>query len=48
MALFRQMLLDVLAQNPGATEAENAYLGAYRKWLKSLVDEDSSTRVPGD
>jgi arylsulfatase A-like enzyme len=48
VVVFRRMLLDVLAQNPGATEAENAYLDAYRKWLRSLVDGDSSTRRRSD
>jgi arylsulfatase A-like enzyme len=36
---LRQRLLDELTNNPGSTEAENAYLKAYRQWLKTIVDE---------
>ena len=36
---FRSTLLDVLDHNPGTAQAENAYLIAYRQWLKSLVAE---------
>ncbi len=39
--VFRRTLLDVLARNPGATEAENAYLEAFRQWLNSLVESGS-------
>jgi arylsulfatase A-like enzyme len=37
---FRRMLLDILAQNPGAIAAEDAYLRAYRQWLKTDIKED--------
>ena len=46
LGLFRQMLLHVLTANPGSIEAENAYLGAYRQWLHSLVQEDTQLREP--
>ncbi len=36
-AVFRKSLLDALDASPGATENENAYLAAYREWLRSLV-----------
>ena len=39
------MLLDVLTDNPGSIEVENAYLKPYRQWLKSLVQQHST---PGD
>jgi arylsulfatase A-like enzyme len=41
---YRRMLLDVLGQNPGTIEAEDAYLIAYRQWLKSIVNEGSLSR----
>jgi hypothetical protein len=34
------MLLDVLSDNPGSTEVEQAYLAAYRRWLEELVQAD--------
>jgi arylsulfatase A-like enzyme len=37
---FRRMLLEVLDRNPGAIEAEDSYLKAYRQWLKSIVDHE--------
>jgi arylsulfatase A-like enzyme len=36
--VLRQMLLDVLADNPGSTEVEHAYLTPFRLWLKSVVE----------
>jgi len=44
--VFRRMLLDVLAHNPGTIDAENAYLIAYRQWLKSIVAENAPARQP--
>ena len=35
---YRQMLLDALTANPGSIEAENAYLGAHKQWLKSASE----------
>jgi arylsulfatase A-like enzyme len=35
---YRRMLLDALTANPGSIEAENAYLGAYKQWLKSASE----------
>ncbi len=37
VTLFRKMLLDVLTDQPGSSEVENAYLATYRKWLEELV-----------
>ena len=39
LPVFRKMLLKVLTENPGSTEAEKAYLSTYRKWLAELVHE---------
>ncbi|MGO9467280.1 MAG: sulfatase-like hydrolase/transferase [Isosphaeraceae bacterium] len=44
--VFRRMLLDVLAQNRGTIAAENAYLVAYRQWLKSIIAEGPPARQP--
>ena len=48
LGAFRRMLLDVLTDNPGSIEVENAYLKPFRQWLKSLVQADSvpSTEAP--
>jgi hypothetical protein len=35
------MLLDVLSDNPGSSEVENAYLANYRQWLADLVRAES-------
>ena len=43
---YRRMLLDVLADNPGSFEVENAYLKPYRKWLESLVRAKASSPEP--
>ena len=32
------MLLDLLAASPAAVEVENAYMKAYRQWLKTLIE----------
>lgn len=37
---FRRMLLDLLTTERGTTEVENAYLEPYRRWLRSLVEEE--------
>ena len=39
-------LLDVLTDNPGSIEVENAYLKPYRQWLKSVVEESPAPREP--
>ena len=46
LGVFRRMLLDVLTDNPGSIEVENAYLKPYRQWLKSLVQASSPPREP--
>jgi hypothetical protein len=43
---FRKLLLDVLTENPGSIEVENAYLKPYRQWLKSLVQTDTQPERP--
>ena len=43
---FRRMLLDVLTRNPGSTEAEDAYLAAYRTWLRSIVENGPPAGEP--
>jgi arylsulfatase A-like enzyme len=43
---FRRMLLDVLAQNPGTSAAEKAYLVAYRQWLQTIVNDGPRSRLP--
>ena len=46
VGVYRRMLLDALTANPGSVEAENGYLGAYKRGLKSDVDGSSSPTVP--
>ncbi len=53
VAAFRKMLLNLLNENPGSIEVENAYMKPYREWLKSLVSEGvglpgALTTVTGD
>jgi len=43
-AVLRRMLLDVLTDNLGSIEAENAYLKPYRQWLESVVHSRSGRR----
>ena len=43
---FRRMLLDLLTDNPGSIEVENAYLKAFRQGLKSLVEDGLAPHVP--
>jgi arylsulfatase A-like enzyme len=43
--VLRRMLLDVLAENPGSSEAEQAYLKPYRQGLKSIVE---TSPLPGE
>jgi hypothetical protein len=43
---FRRMLLEVLTDNPGSIEVEEAYLGLYRQELKALVKESSRSESP--
>ena len=43
---FRKRLLDLLMDDRGSTVVENAYLTAFRKRLKSLVEEASASQVP--
>ncbi len=43
---LRQSLLDVLDANPGAIQSENAYLKAYRQWLRSLVGVNVARLLP--
>ncbi len=42
---FRRMLLEVLTENPGSIEVEEAYLEPYRQGLKALIQESSPQRV---
>ena len=44
---FRRMLLEVLTDNPGSVEVEEAYLDSYRASLKSLV-RGGAQRIPGN
>ena len=44
-AIFRRMLYDELARNTGSDEAERSYLGAYRQWLKEIVEEKTAVRA---
>jgi arylsulfatase A-like enzyme len=46
LGVFRRMLLDVLTENPGSIEVENAYLKPYRRWLESLVQTSSPPPEP--
>ncbi len=39
---FRRLLLEVLTDNRGSIEVENAYMKAFRKTLKSLVESPTS------
>ena len=39
LGAFRRMLLEVLNDNPGSFEVENAYLATYRSWLRELVQK---------
>jgi arylsulfatase A-like enzyme len=41
---FRKTLLEVLADNTGSTEVEEAYLGSYRRGLQALNPENSVGR----
>jgi hypothetical protein len=43
---FRRTLLDVLTDDLGSTEAENAYLARYRRLLKSEVQAGSAPLGP--
>jgi arylsulfatase A-like enzyme len=45
VADFRRKLLEVLTDNPGSIEAEQAYLKPYRQELKALIQESSPQRV---
>jgi arylsulfatase A-like enzyme len=45
VGVFRRMLLQVLTDNPGSIEAEQAYLEPYRQGLKALIRETSPQRV---
>jgi hypothetical protein len=40
------VLLDLLTDNPGSPEVENAYMRAFRQSLKSLVEEKPTPHVP--
>jgi arylsulfatase A-like enzyme len=44
--VFRRTLLDVLTDDLGSTEAENAYLARYRRLLKSEVEASSPPPGP--
>jgi arylsulfatase A-like enzyme len=41
--VFRKMLLEVLTENSGSVEVEQAYLGKYRERLRALVEETGRT-----
>ena len=43
---FRKMLLNLLTDNPGSIEIENAYLNVYRQRLKAVVDESTAAKRP--
>ncbi len=45
LTFFRRMLLDVLKDNPGSSEVENAYLTTYRSWLEDLVHEHPNRSI---
>jgi hypothetical protein len=38
VGLYRRMLLEVLTENPGSAEVEEAYLDSYRKKLREDVE----------
>jgi arylsulfatase A-like enzyme len=42
---FRKTLLEVLTENPGSVEVEEAYLDAYKQALKAIIPESSPRRV---
>ena len=42
---FRGNLLELLTDNPGTIEVENAYMKDFRQRLKSLVFSDSQVEV---
>ena len=44
--VFRRTLLDVLTDDLGSTEVENAYLARYRRLLKSEVQASSPPPGP--
>jgi arylsulfatase A-like enzyme len=46
LGVFRRMLLEVLTDNPGSIQVENAYLKPYRQRLKSLVQASSASPGP--
>lgn len=41
---FRKRLLEVLTDDPGSIEVEDAYLKPYRQWLESSISESSPPR----
>jgi arylsulfatase A-like enzyme len=43
--VFRKALLDVLTENSGSVEVEEAYLEAYKQGLKAVIRESSPRRV---
>ena len=43
VAVFRKMLLEVLDDNHGSVEAEDAYLKSYRQRLRALVPGPDAT-----
>jgi arylsulfatase A-like enzyme len=43
---FRRSLLEMLTDDPGSIEVENAYLKPFRQWLKSLVQASSLPPEP--
>lgn len=45
VGVFRRMLLELLTENPGSPRAEDAYLGALRRDLRSLVPESTPSRL---
>jgi arylsulfatase A-like enzyme len=42
---FRRMLLSLLTEKPGSSEAESAYLRPYRQWLRSVVEKSPAPRA---
>jgi arylsulfatase A-like enzyme len=45
VGVFRQMLLEVLTDNPGSIEVEKAYLEAYKQGLRAFIRDSSLGRV---
>jgi arylsulfatase A-like enzyme len=43
---FRRKLLQVLTENPGSVEVEDAYLKPFKKWLQSLVQSKADRVKP--